>query len=299
MKKLVTLFAMLTLFVSMMAQTATVPFNYQAVLRDPVTKELVRNQTGNYHISVIQNADPVDLCEGGTFQTNADGMVNLPLQASNEIEWMYVDSIKAVFTYNDNTVNENTVEIVIVTPVTPVPYAFHTDGAILTTDNIVDYINSGIDGDDVNNIYQTLKQNEEMHDGMRDSIVEYIKKNYDKAKEIGYHYLFLITEDDLNQFYQEARTVDQDVKDSVYSMAKKFLKRNRDMMLDVAKYYAASATKEEVNELYNELLSNTTASEELKSLLNTYFDQYIARIGLNCGDPNATLCNIIAIIAGD
>lgn len=62
MKKLLTLFAMLTIFVSMMAQTT--PLNYQAVLRDPATNELVRNQAGQYQISVIQNADPIDLCEG-------------------------------------------------------------------------------------------------------------------------------------------------------------------------------------------------------------------------------------------
>lgn len=287
MKKLLTLFAMLTIFVSMMAQTT--PLNYQAVLRDPATNELVRNQAGQYQISVIQNADPIDLCEG-EFQTNFDGMVNLPLIASNDIEWIYVDSIRAIFTYGNQ-------EIVIVTPVTAVPYAFHTDGAILTTDHIVDYINSGITGEDIHEIYSALKSNTPLHDGMRDSIVNYIKKNYDKAKEIGYHYLFLITAEDLNRFYQEGRTLDQEVKDSIYSMAKKFLKDNRDMMLEVAKYYAETASAAEVNQLYNELLNNSTASVKIRQLLYGYFDAYLAKKGLNgCNfceiinsfDPNVT-----------
>ena len=282
MKKLLTLFAMLTIFVSMMAQTT--PLNYQAVLRDPATNELVRNQAGQYQISVIQNADPIDLCEG-EFQTNFDGMVNLPLIASNDIEWMYVDSIRAIFTYGNQ-------EIVIVTPVTAVPYAFHTDGAILTTDHIEDYINSGITGEDIHEIYSALKSNTPLHDGMRDSIVNYIKKNYDKAKEIGYHYLFLITAEDLNRFYQEGRTLDQEVKDSIYSMAKKFLKDNRDMMLEVAKYYAETASAAEVNQLYNELLSNSTASVKIRQLLYGYFDAYLAKKGLN----GCNLCDIYQTI---
>lgn len=280
MKKLLTLFAMLTLFVSMMAQTT--PLNYQAVLRDPATNELVRNQAGQYQISVIQNADPIDLCEG-EFQTNFDGMVNLPLIASNDIEWMYVDSIRAIFTYGNQ-------EIVIVTPVTAVPYAFHTDGSYLTTDHIVDYIGSGINGEDIDTIYRALKRNAQLHDGMRDSIVNYIMKNYEKAKEIGYHYLFLITATDLNQFYQEGRTIDQEVKDSIYSMAKQFLKENRDMLVELAKYYAETATAAEVNQLYNELLSNSTANAKIRELLYGYFDAYLIRKGLYC--DHATLCDI-------
>ena len=178
------------------------------------------------------------------------------------------------------------------TPVTAVPYAFHTDGAILTTDHIEDYINSGITGEDIHEIYSALKSNTPLHDGMRDSIVNYIKKNYDKAKEIGYHYLFLITAEDLNRFYQEGRTLDQEVKDSIYSMAKKFLKDNRDMMLEVAKYYAETASAAEVNQLYNELLSNSTASVKIRELLYGYFDAYLARKGLN----GCNLCDIINLL---
>ena len=290
MKKLLTLFAMLTLFVSMMAQTT--PLNYQAVLRDPANNELVRNQAGTYQIIVVQNADPMEV-PGGEFQTNADGMVNLPLQLSNEhgIEWMYVDTIKVIFTYGNK-------EIEIVTPVTPVPYAFHTDGSYLTTDHIVDYITrenidgSQINGDDIDTIYRALKRNAQLHDGMRDSIVNYIMKNYEKAKEIGYHYLFLITATDLNQFYQEGRTIDQEVKDSIYSMAKQFLKENRDMLVELAKYYAETATAAEVNQLYNELLSNSTANAKIRELLYGYFDAYLVRKGLD----GCNLCDIYRTI---
>lgn len=290
MKKLLTLFAMLTLFVSMMAQTT--PLNYQAVLRNPVNNELLRNQAGAYQMFVIQNNGPIEF-EGGEFQTNSDGMVNIPLIASNEMDWMSVDTIMAVFIYGDG--DDST--ITIVTPVAPVPYAFHTDYSYLTTDHIVDYIHSDIDGTDIDAIYQTLKLNPQLHDGMRDSIVKYIKENYDKAKEIGYHYLFLITATDLNQFYHEGQTIDQEVKDSIYSMAKKFLKDNRAMLVELAKYYAETASAAEVNQLYNELLSNSTASVKIRELLYSYFDAYLVRKGLdgcnlcdifNSFDPNVT-----------
>jgi hypothetical protein len=286
MKKLLTLFAMLTLFVSMMAQTT--PLNYQAVLRDPANNELVRNQAVNAVVSVPVTADINDTLFNGTVTTNSDGMLNLPMSCDG-VDWMNVYVINAVFTYGDK-------KIEIETPVTPVPYAFHTDGSYLTTEHIVDYITrenidgSQINGDDIDTIYRALKRNAQLHDGMRDSIVNYIMKNYEKAKEIGYHYLFLITATDLNQFYQEGRTIDQEVKDSIYSMAKQFLKENRDMLVELAKYYAETATAAEVNQLYNELLSNSTANAKIRELLYGYFDAYLIRKGLYC--DHATLCDI-------
>jgi len=287
MKKLLTLFAMLTLFVSMMAQTT--PLNYQAVLRDPVTKELVRNQSVTAVVTVPIIDNQQETLFRGTVVTNSDGMLNLPLEASNNVNWAYVGVIVAEFTY---TIDNQEKNITIETPVTPVPYAFHTDGSYLTTDHIVDYIHSDIDGRDIDTIYKTLQLNEEMYYGMRDSIVKYIKENYDKAKEIGYHYLFLITATDLNQFYHEGQTIDQEVKDSIYSMAKKFLKDNRAMLVELAKYYAETATEAEVNQLYNELLSNSTASVKIRELLYGYFDAYLARKGLN----GCNLCDIINLL---
>ena len=288
MKKLLTLFAMLTLFVSMMAQTT--PLNYQAVLRDPTTNELVRNQsvTAVVTVPLIIDNQQETLFEG-TVVTNSDGMLNLPLTASNNVNWAYVREIVAEFTYEIGTQVKN---IRIVTPVTPVPFAFHTDGSYLTTDHIVNYIKSGIDGTDIDTIYKTLQDNEAMYNGMRDSIVKYIKENYDKAKEIGYHYLFLITATDLNQFYHEGQTIDQAVKDSIYSMAKKFLKDNRAMLVELAKYYAETATAAEVNQLYNELLSNSTASAKIRQLLYGYFDAYLANRGLD----GCNLCDIYQTI---
>lgn len=290
MKKLLTLFAMLTLFVSMMAQTT--PLNYQAVLRDPVTKELVRNQSVTAVVTVPIIDNQQDTLFRGTVVTNSDGMLNLPLEASNNVNWAYVGVIVAEFTY---TIDNQEKNITIETPVTPVPYAFHTDGSYLTTDHIVDYIHSDIDGRDIDTIYKTLQLNEEMYYGMRDSIVKYIKENYDKAKEIGYHYLFLITATDLNQFYHEGQTVDQDVKDAIYTAAKKFLKENRPMLVDLAKYYARTATADEVNQLYEDLLSNSNASAEIKRLLYLYFDEYLLSKGFG-STSDCNLCNIIQLL---
>lgn len=290
MKKLLTLFAMLTLFVSMMAQTT--PLNYQAVLRDPANNELVRNQSVTAVVTVPIIDNQQETLFRGTVVTNSDGMLNLPLEASNNVNWAYVGVIVAEFTY---TIDNQEKNITIETPVTPVPYAFHTDGSYLTTDHIVDYIGSGINGEDIDTIYRALKRNAQLHDGMRDSIVNYIMKNYEKAKEIGYHYLFLITATDLNQFYQEGRTIDQEVKDSIYSMAKQFLKENRDMLVELAKYYAETATAAEVNQLYNELLSNSTANAKIRELLYGYFDAYLLSKGFG-STSDCNLCNIIELL---
>lgn len=284
MKKFLTLFAMLTLFVSMMAQTTQTKFNYQAVLRDTANNnELLRNQSGTAHIFVKVNADAVDLYDD-EFMSNNDGMVNLQL-TSEGINWMYVDTIYAVFTFGENT-------IVLNTAVTAVPYACQAGTAILTTEDIQEYLGSGVDGNDVNRIYQALQSNSDMHDAARDTIVKYIKENKDLAMKIGYHYLSQLTAADVNEAYNQALGLNQEVRDSIYSVVKSFLKDNHAMLTDLAKYYAQNATADEVNQLYQELLANESASAKVKSLLNSYFAHYLNIKGLNnCN--GLTLCDVI------
>lgn len=285
MKKLMTLFAMLTLFVSMMAQTT--PFNYQAVLRDPTTKELVRNQTVLVTVSALiedMGADPVDLtAEEGPIEakTNTDGIVEVTVPAYGEfLNW---ENAVIIASFN---IGGKADSIVIETPVTPVPVALEASNGVLTTPMFVNYIKSAT-GHDVDTIYKALMENDSVYHVLRDSIVQYIKDHYTLAREIAFYYLDKVSANDVGDVYEAGHNLDQEVKDSIFVVAREFLKDNRDMLVRLAEYYAGHFTQDQAEELFNSLSPQSKA--EIERILDEYFDQYLEKRKMKC--PNADLCH--------
>jgi len=306
MKKLFTLFAMLTLAVSVMAQT----INYQAVLRDTTDgkNELVRSQSGNVSIFVnaynpiveatadVPNSYPVPLILESEFTTNANGMVNVLIDLSEIepdgiIDWKD-NIITAVFAYGDGNKDTITLE----TPVTAVPYAVQAKDGNLTTGVITSYINntSSSEQSDFNLVWNALMNNANLHKAVRDSIVEYLKDNYKYAKEILYSYMSQVTPEDVNEAYAQVQGLDQDVKDAVDTVLKHYLQKNHDLLIEVLEYYAQTATEDEMRTLYNDLKANGPAATKIKELMNDYFGRYLAYKGLVCDTTQKTLCDVIA-----
>lgn len=302
MKKLFTLFAMLTLLVSLNAQT----INYQAVLRDTIDGkfQLVRNQTGNVVFTVMasQNADwgTQDL-KPMRFETNADGMVNLTVDFLAELREAYPteefdidwrnNEITATFTY---TVNEQDKEIVLVTPVTAVPYAIQAKDGILTTSVITNYINSTAGGEqaDFNSVWNAVMHNEQLRKDINDSIVEFLKQkeNYEIAKDIIYGYLSQVSSADVREAYNLARSVDTATKDTIIFVMKDFVNTHHKLVIEALEYYAQTATEEEMRSIYETL--KTRVGTTVKDLLYQYFNHYMETKGLVC--PGKNLCDAIA-----
>lgn len=302
MKKLFTLFAMLTLLVSLNAQT----ISYQAVLRDTIDGQfqLVRNQTGNVVFTVMasQNADwgTQDL-KPMRFETNADGMVNLTVDFLAELREAYPteefdidwrnNEITATFTY---TVNEQDKEIVLVTPVTAVPYAIQAKDGILTTSVITNYINSTAGGEqaDFNSVWNAVMRNEQLRKDINDSIVEFLKQkeNYEIAKDIIYGYLSQVSSADVREAYNLARSVDTATKDTIIFVMKDFVNTHHKLVIEALEYYAQTATEEEMRSIYETL--KTRVGTTVKDLLYQYFNHYMETKGLVCQGKN--LCDAIA-----
>lgn len=299
MKKLFTLFAMLTLTVSVMAQT----ISYQAVLRDTTDgkNELVRNDTGNVVFSVMAYQDGVQTSQKlapKPFKTNADGMLSLPVDFSavdGNIDWRN-NQITAVFAYGEGYKDT----IVLVTPVSAVPYAAQAKDGDLTTGVITTYINSTANDEvpDFNLVWNALMANGNLTKAMRDSIADYLKDNYKYAKEILYSYMSQVTADDMREAYAQVRNLPQETKDAIDTVLKRYLQKHRDLVIEVAEYYALTATEEEVRTVYNDLKSNGPAAAKIRELLYDYFGRYMEYKGLVCeqtttGQP-ANLCEAIA-----
>jgi hypothetical protein len=274
-----------------MAQT----INYQAVLRDNTDSSLVRNQKGTVVFSfwvVVENADQSQYAQYQMpemdFETNAEGMVNLPIDFSEvegTVDWRN-NEITAVFTYGDNKT------ITLVTPVTAVPYAVQAKDADLTTSTIVTYINRYYD---MERIWRAVKGNENLHNAMRDSIANFLKQkeNYEYAKEILYSYISQVTAADLNEAYGQLQELSQETKNAIDTALKNFLKSNRNLAIEVAEYYAQTATEDEMRTIYNDLKANEPAATKIKELMDQYFAHYLAYKGLVCDTAHKTLCDAI------
>lgn len=303
MKKLFTLFAMLTLLVSLNAQT----INYQAVLRDTIDGkiELVRNQKlyATISLQATINGDPTEVTaiDSMPCKTNADGMVDLKIDFS-ELEGQLSDAtddergridwrnnvITAKFEYGESN------SIVLETPVTAVPYAIQAKDGILTTSVITNYINSTAGGEqaDFDSVWNAVMRNEQLRKDINDSIVEFLKQkeNYEIAKDIIYGYLSQVSSADVREAYNLARSVDTATKDTIIFVMKDFVNTHHKLVIEALEYYAQTATEEEMRSIYETL--KTRVGTTVKDLLYQYFNHYMETKGLVCQGKN--LCDAIA-----
>ena len=290
MKKLFTLFAMLTLLVSLNAQT----INYQAVLRDTTNKnELLRNQEVNAEFYVLvtdASGRDFQLMKDTLLVTNADGMINFPIDfsaADGKLDWRN-NKILAIFRYGESD------SIVLETPVTAVPYAIQAKDGILTTSVITNYINSTAGGEqaDFNSVWNAVMRNEQLRKDINDSIVEFLKQkeNYEIAKNIIYGYLSQVSSADVREAYNLARSVDTATKDTIIFVMKDFVNTHHKLVIEALEYYAQTATEEEMRSIYETL--KTRVGTTVKDLMYQYFNHYMKTKGLVCEGKN--LCDAIA-----
>lgn len=290
MKKLFTLFAMLTLLVSLNAQT----ISYQAVLRDTANKnELLRNQEVNAEFYVLvtdASGRDFQLMKDTLLVTNADGMINFPIDfsaADGKLDWRN-NKILAIFRYGESD------SIVLETPVTAVPYAIQAKDGTLTTGVITTYINSTAGGEqaDFAKVWNAVMNNDTVHKAIRDSIVEYmkLKENYETAKEILYGYLSQVSAADVREAYNRACSIDTATKDTIIFVMKDFVNTHHKLVIEALEYYAQTATEEEMRSIYETL--KTRVGTTVKDLLYQYFNHYMETKGLVCEGKN--LCDAIA-----
>ena len=280
MKKILTFLVMLLISGSMlMAQNELPMFRYQAVLRD-ANNELVKNQSGTVVFSIGNVVwEPME------FTTNENGLVSLELEPMNDVSWAGAE-INAEFTFEDQQT------ISLSTPVTVVPFALQAGDAKITTPMLVDYFGSPRDGSDVDAVYQALKENPTFSQVCRDSAVNYIKANYEIAKDIAYDYLSQVTKDDVKEAYDTMRYIDPAVKHAFYEIIKDYLKNHRSLLLEAAEYYISTANVDEAEELYN-AFESSDAAPVVRQILVDYFDAYLNNKGLICNSSDMSLCDVV------
>ena len=262
----------------------TPKFRYQAILRD-TANHLLAGQSGTVTFELKGST----WGEAQSFTTNQNGLVSLELdygQIDGIIGYNWIgDTLTAVFTVNGQT-------ITLKTPVMAVPYALQAgDVKITTAPMITDYVQKA-ELEDVTRIYNALKANPQVHDAIRDSVVNYIKANYPIAKDIAYDYLSKVDSQTVRDAYDTARNLPEEVRAAFYDIVKDYIKNHRSMLIDVAEYYLSTATEAEAKDLYESFM-NSSAAPKVVEYLYQYFEAYLNSKHLLCSSSNMTLCDLV------
>lgn len=283
MKRILTLLMILAAFVGVMTAQTTPKLSYQAVIRDGANN-LVHNKAVTVEAVLLQDGVAVyrETLEG---VTNTNGMLSVTLGAMEQesaapvaerpqasplelINWNRPTFMRMVVTYDEGST-------VIEEEVHAVPYAL-TAGFLLTTDKIVRYLNPEVtSGEDVKAIYAALTANTDVFEAIVDSVVNYVKANYAIAKQIAFHYAHRVTPADVNEAYEEFRSLDPSVKQAIYDIVKDYLKNHRNLAMEMAKFYIGRTSGSDVQRLYNKLVENTRVYAYVEGVLDGVLDEYL------------------------
>lgn len=252
------------LFVSvsiLSAQTADqqVPqakFNYQAVVRDQNHDfNLVMNEAVQVTVEILQ-VDNADAAYSTTLEgmTNRNGMVSFIIGVQDpipaDIDWNNA-TIKATFKDAEGTILSE-----VINPVMPVPLALQSvqDPLDITTEKIVEYLNNqNTDGEDVGEIVTALLNNSSVANALKDSIVNYIKTEPEKVKELSLYFISNATVQDAKDAYN---AVTPEVKQQLKEMLVDSIKKNKDLAYEIAQYYLTNTEKDEVKALWTAAREN-------------------------------------------
>lgn len=258
MKKILTLFAMLLVTVSMlMAQSPKL--SYQMVVRDQDNNLVVKTHvTGTLYI--LQNglqpaavlAQPIDTT------TNHNGMLSIDitdqptatrkLTGDNSIDWTQAKIVVKIDAYSIN----DTMEVL------PVPYALNAlkMDYKLTTDEIIRYIGrSG--SEDVDKIMNAYHENEF---GLEDYVVryavDYIKNHKTHVKNLILHYLSQTNPQDVQDAYEHV-LANQELVTWINNYIIEFAKNHRAEAKEVLLSYIEGTTPDEVEGILSAVDENT------------------------------------------
>ncbi len=259
MKKILTLLVMfLATWSVLCAQTPV--FGYQAVVRT-ADNELVENTPVMVTITVL-NGDVVAYSEKhSNITTDGLGMVSLLVGAGTDVvgNIQEVDWSKAEIRTKFQIDGGETVEVV--TEVTPAPYAFAAYEKILTTDRIVQYVESDtVRGDDFGKCMEALGENVpeqgQMWEKTRNRIINYIMNHRDIALAVSVAYLQSATAADVQEVYGY---LESDAVEAAVDVIAEIAKTNRDFMVEVLIDYIEGSTPAEADEVIDAVLQHEDA----------------------------------------
>ena len=187
MKKNLTFLMMLMAFVGILSAQSGPKFNYQAVVRHADT--LYHDQTVDISIAIMQNgvSDPVYQEYHNGTPTTENGFVSIVIGEGEDasgalanVDWKNATVVANFF------IDDEEDPMTLTMPVKPVPFALQAGGAILTTENIADYMQNTLTVDGARSVLAAFEGNETgtnggLQEDVEDAIESFLKT--DRAKD--------------------------------------------------------------------------------------------------------------------
>lgn len=272
MKKNLTLLMMLAAFVGILSAQSGPKFNYQAVVRNADT--LVYNQAMNVVIGITETTNPNDTLysEKHSVTTTQNGLASLVIGQGTDaqgnlasIDWSKA-VVNAKFTYND------TINLTVTTPVTPVPYALYAGSSPLTTEMIANYMRNVLTTQDAEDILNALVlYNDNLQQELEDTIEVYLKAHKDIALDVAKAYLSHLTAANVQEVH-DALESNPEGRDAVKEKVKDFIIAQRPLAKELTIWYLKTATTNDIERAYATFQQIPAATKNAcKELVIDYF----------------------------
>lgn len=249
-------------------------FNFQAVVRN--TDTLYHDQDV-YATVVIRDTSDFSYNENFQKHTSPNGLVSFVIGSTegrdgdlNSIDWSVATVTVEFYENEESTEPMSTVEF----NVTAVPYALQSGSVKLTTEQIAEYAADVLNQADVTEIINTIAENDELEEAMKETFKAYLKSENGKnnAKEVAENYLEYLDSINIREVC-DALIANTDVNEAVKNYIKQFIMANRDLAKELAFWFLEyQFNDDDVVRAYNTLMQ---VSPEVKHAVRTRLKNYL------------------------
>lgn len=268
MKKILTLFTMLAVLVSVVSAQSGPKINCQAVVRHHDAENnidtLYHDQTVDVTITVLENESPVFMETHLGLETTENGLVTIPIGWGDDqmnslldVDWSHEAYI--VVWIDLGIDGEDPISFL--SPVRAMPYAIQANIGPITTEMIANYSENVITDDDMTLILDAIRNNPNgLKDGLKQWVINYMKENMDIAKDIVGAYLPDFTADEIHELYDALNTNPN--KEELKQLLKQILIGSRAEAKELALWYMETANAYDIQRTYQTFQAVPTITKQ-------------------------------------
>lgn len=259
MKKILTLFTMLAVLVSVVSAQSGPKINCQAVVRHHDAENnidtLYHDQTVDVTITVLENESPVFMETHLGLETTENGLVTIPIGWGDDqmnslldVDWSHEAYI--VVWIDLGIDGEDPISFL--SPVRAMPYAIQANIGPITTEMIADYSENRINDAGMTQILDAIRDNPNgLKDGLKQMVINYMKSHPEIAKEIVEEYLQHYDAENVREAYEALNT--NPLRPQLKALLKQLLIASRPMAKEMALWFLETATAYDIQRTYETL----------------------------------------------
>ncbi len=225
---------------------------------------LFHDQTVDVAISINVAGVPVYQEYHNGVTTTENGLVTIPIGMGDDQENSILDvdwseGVDIVATFDLGIDGEN--PIVVTTPVQAMPYAIQASIGPLTTEMIAEYSQNVIDDAGMTQILDAIRNNpNELKDGLKQWVIEYMKAHPEIAKEIVREYLAHFDAQNVQEAYDALNSNVQ--RPQLKNLLKQLIVANRPLAKSMALWFIETATNYDIQRTYETIMDIPTSTKQ-------------------------------------